>query len=171
MYEFSFIGKKGDYISKWGLTDIYPEAEEELRAALASEEDFDTGWTGCQKEIRYCRIRREEGVIIVDVSVHSDDLWESDDLIYDALWTAARREDELPDDIIDSIREAAVYGCDDHFDSTDELPTDTDYESLVALLDEAENDLCTLEDRSYNILVEIVKAHLDYMDEMKAGDE
>ena len=97
----------GEYAAKWGLTDLYPESEDKLRQALLSGEDFDTGWWGCKKEIRYCRITQEIGMITVEVSAHMDDLWESDDLIYDALWETTKQEDELPEEIIDSIRDDA----------------------------------------------------------------
>ena len=48
----------GEYSSKYGLTDLYPESETKLREAFASGEDFTTGWTGYRKEIRYVNYTR-----------------------------------------------------------------------------------------------------------------
>lgn len=71
----------GEYSSKLGLTDLYPESETKLREAFASAEDFTTGWTGCRKETQHVNYTREEASITIEVSAHMDDLWESDDLI------------------------------------------------------------------------------------------
>ena len=107
----------GEYASKYALTDWYEGSEEILREAMASGDDFDTGWFGCRKEIRYARIVRENGLYTVEVSSHCDDLWDGDDLIYDALWEVSKSEEELPDDIIESIRDtAADCGIDDSAD-------------------------------------------------------
>ena len=90
----------GEYASHYSLTDLYPQSEAKLREALASGEDFDTDWFGCKKEIRYARYIREGNSITVKVSAQMDDLWESDDLVYDALWEACQTEEELPEDFI-----------------------------------------------------------------------
>lgn len=156
----------GAYAAKWGLTDMYPESEDKLRQALLSGEDFDTGWWGCKKEIRYCRISREEGTITVEVSTHMDDLWESEDLIYDALWETTRQEDELPEEIIDSIRDAAIFdGIDDHSDVEDTLPADASYEDVLSLIDRMENQAEECAESMYKTLCEIVKAHVEYMNQ------
>lgn len=56
-----------------GLTDRYPEVEDALENALASFDDFTTGWYSSKKAIASCRITRIGELITVEVSV-SDDL-------------------------------------------------------------------------------------------------
>lgn len=155
--------RTGEYASKWGLTDFYPEAEEKLQEVLASGEDFDTGWFGCKKEIRYARIVREEGEIEISVAAHMDDLWEEDDLIYDALWEVSKIEDELPEEIIDSIREAAIYDIDDHTELSITLPATSTFDEIVEAMGKLEDEAEENNHRMYLELCEIVKAHVDYM--------
>ena len=154
----------GMYASKWGLTDFYEESEQKLKDALASGEDFDTGWFGCKKEIRYARICRENGAVNIEVSCHMDDLYESDDLIYDALWEECGTEDELPEEIIDSIRDAA-YDSDlnDESGVEETLPQDASYEDICECLSRLENEAERENTEMYNILRDIVKAHVEYM--------
>ena len=154
----------GMYASKWGLTDFYEESEKKLKDALASGEDFDTGWWGCKKEIRYARICRENGAVTVEVSCHMDDLYESDDLIYDALWEECRTEEELPDAIIDSIRDAAIWdGIEDSTEMSDTLPHDASFDDIVAKIDRIEEWAEAKNKEMYGKLRAIVKAHVEYM--------
>ena len=156
----------GMYASKWGVSDFYAEAEETLSKALASKEDFDTGWFGCKKEIHSARITRENGETKVQVECEMDDLWEEGDLIYDALWEVAQTEEQLPDDVIDSIIDAA---CDEQLDdktvTSIVLPADTPFFKIVATLDALEEEADTNNKAMYKRLCEIVKAHLEYMKE------
>ena len=147
----------GEYSSKYGLTDLYPESEAKLREALASGEDFTTDWTGCRKEIRYVKYTREGEHITIEVSAHMDDLWEADDLIYDALWTACRVEEELPDDLIDSIREGLCGEIDDHTDITVVLPSSASFEEILEATGKAEDEAEQNNTEMYNRLCEIVK--------------
>lgn len=149
------------------MTDFYPEAEQKLKDALASCEDFDTGWWGCKKEINYARVRREDGAIIVEVSAHMDDLYDycsSPDLIYDALWEECHTEEELPDDIIDSIIFAAINdGIDDHTDICDALDSDATFDDVCFMLARFEA-YAMAENRSmYLRLRDIVAAHYEYL--------
>ena len=148
----------GEYSSKYGLTDLYPESETKLREALASGEDFTTGWTGCRKEIRFVKYTREEGSITIEVSAQMDDLWDSDDLIYDALWAACEVEEELPDDVINSIREALGFEIDDHTDVTVVLPATATFEELMEATGRAENEAEQNNSNMFERLCEIVKA-------------
>lgn len=157
--------RTGEYASKWGLTDFYPEAEEDLRAALESGEDFETDWFGCKKEIRYARITGDEDGITIEVSAHMDDLWDAEDLIYDALWEATKIEKQLPDEIIDSIRDAAVYDVDDHTDLDVALPRSASFEEIVRAMEHLEYEAEANNHEMYLELCEIVKGHVDYMKE------
>lgn len=153
----------GEYASKWGLTDFYPEAEADLRKALESGEDFETDWFGCKKEIRYAKITSEQEKITIEVSAHMDDLWEEDDLIYDALWEVSKIEDELPEEIIDSIRDAAIYDIDDHTNLDVTLPRSATWDEIIKAIENLEYEAEANNHRMYLELCEIVKAHVEYM--------
>lgn len=162
----------GIYASKWGLTDFYDVNDDVLRKAIESGEDFDTGEFGCQKEIRYARVHRERGEFEVEVTAHMDDLWDEGDLIYDALWTVAKSSDELPEDIIDSIRDAAIdSGVDDHTYCNRYLPLDATYETVVETISELEDEAEQTNEELYRILCEIVKDHVEFMKEREAKGE
>lgn len=155
--------RTGEYASKWGLTDFYPEAEAELKKALESGEDFETDWFGGKKEIRYARTTGDEDGITIEVSAHMDDLWESEDLIYDALWEVSKIEDELPEEIIDSIRDAAIYDINDHTDLDVTLPRSASFEEIVEAMGKLEDEAEENNTEMYKTLCEIVKEHVDYM--------
>ena len=155
--------KSGEYASKCGLTDFYPEAEEILRGLLDSGEDFETDWFGCKKEIRYAKITRSKNETVIQVTAHMDDLYESDDLIYDALWEVTKTEDELPEEIIDSIREAAYYDVDDHTEMFISLPRSAPFDEIVRAMEYLEYKVEANNHRMYLELCEIVKAHVQYM--------
>ena len=160
----------GCYASKWGLSDFYEEAEKSLRDVLASGEDFDTGWFGCKKEIDYAQIVRDGGKIMISVACHMDDLWEQDDLIYDALWEVSKIEKEFPKEIIDSIREAACdEQLDDHTTVSESMPADSSFEDIVSMLDKLEGIADCGNKEMYKSLCEIVCSHLEYMKENEIG--
>lgn len=156
----------GMYASKWGLTDFYEESEQKLKDALNSGEDFDTGWFGCKKEIRYARIVREDGEITVEVSCNMDDLYDYDsapDLIYDALWEERHTEEELPDEIIDSIIDEAIdVQIDDHTKVDETLPADASFDDIVAVIGKLEDEAESNNTDMYQRLRVIVAEHYDY---------
>ena len=159
----------GMYATHWGLTDFYPKSAAALKLLLASGEDFTTGWFGCKKEIRYARIQRDskmgdDSAIIVDVSSHMDDLWESDDLIYDALWEVSKLEKELPEDIVESIRDAAIdCGIDDRAEETEFLPISASYEDILAAIGKLESVTERRNNENFARLCDIVRDHVEYM--------
>lgn len=160
----------GEYASKWGLTDFYEDSEQKLREALASGEDFDTGWFGCKKEIRYAKIERENGKVIVSVSCHMDDLYESDDLIYDALWSACKIEKELPEEILDSIRDAAIWdGLDDYTSESTELSESASFEEICGSIGRLEESAEQHNSKMFDDLCFVVKSHVQYMEENGIG--
>lgn len=156
----------GEYASKYGIADFYPDSEEKLRAALKSGEEFDTGWFGCEKEIRYAKIVKHKDSITVFVSAHMDDLYEADDLIYDALWHINQSEEELPDEIIDSIRDAAT-DCSLSNESTcvGTLPPDAEFEEICKKLKKLESEAEEENNSMFDTLCGIVKDHLNHMKE------
>lgn len=152
----------GEYASKWGLSDFYEESKAKFMDALNSGEDFDTGWWGCKKEIRYARIVREDGHIMVEVSCNMDDLWDEDDLIYDALWEERKVDEELPDEIIESILEMAYGDIDDHTEVAETLPADASFDDIVAVIGKLEDEAEANNTDMYTRLRGIVAAEYDY---------
>lgn len=166
MKEIDIAEKTGCYASKWSISDFYEEAEKSLRSALESGEDFDTGWFGCKKEINYAKIVREDGKITVSVCCHMDDFWESEDLIYDALWEVTKAENELPEEIIDSIRDAAIDDrVDDSSTWTEVLPSSASFDDVVKALDKCEANADAGNTGMYKRLCDIVWDHVEYMKE------
>jgi len=162
----------GEYAAKWCLSDFYEESEQKLRAVLASGEDFDTGWWGCKKEIDYARICREGGALTVEVSCHMDDLYESEDLIYDALWEECRIKDELPDDIIASITDACIdAGLNDESSAEDALPQWATFEDICVCLERLTGEAVLENKAMYAELRAIVREHVAYMNGEKNGTE
>lgn len=152
------------YAAKYGVSDFNDYAELKLRAAIASGEDFDTGWFGARKEINYARIVRENGAYTITVSAHMDDLFDNPDLIYDALWEVASSEEELPEDIIESIIDEAIdCGIDDKSECDDTLPADASFEDIAKCLDELESMAMSANHDMYKRLCDIVKEHWAWM--------
>ena len=153
----------GAYAAHWGLTDFYDDSRKKLQNALASGEDFTTDW-GCKKEIHYCSLTRTGGTISIRATAHMDDLYESDDLIYDALWTACHVEDELPEDIIESIRDAAIDSfMDDYSEASAEIPASSSFEEICEVIDRLIGDAEKMNNEIFTGLCEIVKAHVEFM--------
>lgn len=160
----------GLFGSHYSLTDLYPQSEAKLREALASGEDFDTDWVGCKKEIRYARYIREGDSITVQVSAQMDDLWESDDLVYDALWEACQTEEELPDDFIDSIRSGAAGDIDDCSEISVVLPATATYEEIMAATEKAEEMAEQRNSEMFKRLCEYVKTYWTQQNEGKQSE-
>ena len=141
--------------SKWGLTDLYPEAERNLRELLTSNEDFETDWSS-RKECWSAYIRRVNGICSVTVCVNIDDLWESTDLIDNALYDLNLENTELSEDDIEYIRDAA-FECDvdDHADAKSEL-RNPDYEDLMEEIERLTDKATAAADRNYEVIKSIV---------------
>lgn len=147
----------GEYAAKWGISDFYEDSEELLREALESGEDFTTEW-GCKKEIRYATLTKEGETISLRVVCNMDDLYESDDLIYDALWSRLRVEERLPDELIDSIREAAAdEWMNDSAEATAELPASSTFEEICAKLYELTDEAEKENDETFKELCDMVE--------------
>lgn len=153
----------GAYAASWGLTDFYKDSEAKLREAFNSNEDFETSW-GCKKEIRYATIKRDEDCVFCSVTAEMDDLWQSEDLIYDALWSKCKSEEELSDEIIDSIRDAAIdEGIEEHSTETCVCPRDASFEDVCAAISSLEVEAEKHNDEMFNTLCDIVEAHYNYI--------
>ena len=125
-----------EYGSSWGLTDLYPECKENLQALLASSENFRATWDS-KHELLSATIMRIDGVLMVDVYAWMDDLWDSGELIYDAVYEAGGSEDMvLSDETIEEIRSCLSDECDDHAGESWEEKCDMPYEELMTIIDD-----------------------------------
>lgn len=155
----------GEYVAKWGLTDLYEDAESILRGVIDSKAPFETGWIGCRKEIRYMNIQRDEDGIHIFVSAHMDDLTDSNDLIYDALWEVMHEEIDLDDDIIDEIRECAdFWGVTDQTVTESHLDSDASFDEVLLEIADLESEAETDNERMFKLLCRIVKEVLEEKD-------
>lgn len=147
----------GEYAAKWGLTDFYEESEENLMELIASGKDFETEY-GCKKEIRYASIRREDGEVIVTVWAHMDDLFDGDDLIYDALWARLHVEEELPGEMIDDIRDFAIDdGIDDKTELCIVLEGAATFEDICEAISTLEDEVEEANTNMFNRLCDLVE--------------
>ena len=151
------------YAACWGLTDFYPESKKKLEEALASGSDFETEWFGCKKEIRSARYRRSEGKFYIEVSEQMDDLFEQNDLIYDALCEIGHEGCELSEDTINKIRDAAIdSGLGDHTDLTRIIPAEeATYETIIKITEELEQEANDANDAMFRELCDIVSSYVN----------
>ena len=142
--------------SSWGLTDLYPECKENLQNLLASSGNFRATWDS-KHDLLSATIMRIDGVLMVDVHAWMDDLWDSNELIYDALYQAGGSEDMvLSDETIEEIRGCLSDECDDHAGESF-FGTCNSYEELMTII----NDLATYAearlDMYFSELVSVVR--------------
>ena len=122
----------------WGVGDFYNGNEEELRNAIESGEEFDTGWHGFKKEIQSMKISRGEDCIEVCVFEEMDDVFEQYDLFCDFL-----EDDEfdlLTDEKVDEIRDYLCMG--DFVQEIEDsciLPKDATFEDVMGKAEECAN--------------------------------
>ena len=130
----------GDYAARWGLADLYPESRKMLAEALSDSLEFSTEWFGCKKEINYAKVERRNGAVYVSVCCCMDDLFDSDDLIYDAMYTEFRSTEQLPDDVIEGIRDWAVWsGVDDHTEAVRQVSVDASIDEVISCIGDLES--------------------------------
>lgn len=150
------IADGGCYASSWGLTDLYDSCGKNLKSLLDSGKDFRAAWSS-KKELQSVTLLRSGETMNISVNVWMDDLWESDDLIYDAYYDVTGSEDEIPEETIDAIKDFAFeVGCDDSTYATWEgkCPDyDTIMKHIEGLADEADRQLT----KHYECLKAIVK--------------
>lgn len=150
----------GYYASKWGVTDFYPKCEKNLRWLVEQKEDFMTEWCDCKKEIVSAKFSRVDGAFHISVSTGMDDLWESTDLIADALSEVApSREDLLEnDEFIDLVRDMAQdCSIDDNCGASESLEPFPTYEQVVKVADNLEEMATKRVHEMYEALKEIVR--------------
>lgn len=152
----------GFYASHWGLTDLYPENEKTLKEWLASGKDFTTTWWGSKKEIMSAKYEAEGDTLTVSVCQSIDDMWESDDLIYDAI-CGLNLNWEPSKEAIEAIRDEAIeWGIEDSATASVTIPRNSSYEEVMFAVIEAEDETGRILHEGYKDLKTIVQGYYDY---------
>lgn len=144
-YDFSQFYDFGHYGIFEEEDALYPEVRELLKKALASDEDFDTGWGSFKKEIESIRIQAIGDTIIVSVSESMDEI---PDLIYDC-----DNVDDLTDDEIDELVDCWYLG---------DYSTDTDRDAYIDR-DSSLEDILRVATKLINECHEFLEAGFKYM--------
>lgn len=156
----------GLYGCKWGVSDLYEEAEKNLRELLTYSGEFRTEWCSCQKELYSFRLWFTDSKIKVEVSQWMDDLYEQADLIDDAIWalksSGYKFGAELNEDDFENIRDM----CFDAEIETEVMESkfikrDSTYEEIMSALDE----LADLTGKELDEYFEQVKSAVSYYSE------
>ena len=143
--------------SHWGLTDLYPEPEQNLRYLLSTGEDFMTEWCSSKKECMSTRYARIDGKVQVIVDQSIDDLWDQTDLIYDAAGEIGI-DWELTEESIDTIRDAACeIGIEDSYAESYTFDHEPTWEEIMSCVDHLADQTSAVLDNGYEALKEIVR--------------
>lgn len=162
------IAEGGDYASKWGATDFYPNCEQNLRELFASAEDFATTECLCKKELVSVRFARHDHHVYITVTSWIDDLWDQSDLICDALWET-KLDNKISEDKFDVFAEEVRDMCfdagiDDSVTEYIELAYDATYEQAIERAEFLETSNSVLLDSHFARLCDIVKEVASYID-------
>lgn len=147
------------YASKWTLTDFYLPCEAKLREALTSGYDFDTTWE-CRKEDRSCWLLRTNDAVRVHIESRMDDLYDCDDLIYDALFARLHLEEELPEETIEAIKDHC-YDLDllDSSMASAILPREATFEEIINAISSCETEAEEINSITFKTVCDIVEQH------------
>ena len=160
--------------TKWNVTNFHNEHKAAIRSALASGQDFTTGWYSCSKESRSACVTVVAGNAKCEVRAFMD---EGDGLVDTAIWESQGKNDNAPsgDDAIQRLdptltdsnrqrvnqiiqRMCEVEGdSNEHYEEDECTPT---WEHIVACLDRLENRCIEALDEDYQRVVDFAKNHL-----------
>ena len=144
---------KGYYASHWGLTDLYPEVEQELQKLIESKKPFVTSSLDSKKEIGGWSMSRaeEDGNISISVWAAMD---EGYDLIYDATEEELTSEEET--EALDYFYEECSSELESHILIEASSTLDDILLEVSSVYDELTNELHSY----FEIMVDIVNAIL-----------
>jgi hypothetical protein len=174
----AFAGTSFDEAAKWGVADLYPELEEELRRALDGGRPFTTGWYSARKEPQSGRVTREAtwGPVNVEAGVCMDD---GKDLIDAIVWEAAGKNEfagsgrealmklgvpeaqvvlqmhSLLDELADVI--SSGENCEERQET---LPPDASFQDVAGALDALATEADQTQTAAYEEAVEYIKVRL-----------
>ena len=145
--------------TKYGLTDLYPEAEQKLRELLDSGKPFKTEWTSATKRAVGFQIS-SDGATKVIVTAMDNEADEGIELVYDAIWDLGIDDnfftEEEMEEMYDPVTEDCLYSF-EYADCMYILPYPATYEQIMDTLEKMgrENRACLIE--SYEFLKGTVK--------------
>lgn len=147
---------------KWGVSDLYEEAEKNLRELLTYSGEFRTEWCSCKKEEYAFRLWFHDDYIHVAVSNCMDDLYDGYDLIDDALWDLGKQDVELSDDDVDRIRELCMFSDVDTEVTDDEnIKRDSTYEEIMETLERLADETDKWLEDYYETVKNIISYYLE----------
>ena len=167
------ISDGGVYCSHWGLVDLYPQCEKNLRELLDLGKDFRTEWCGSKKELLSARYSRIGSSFWVEVEAWMDDLWDGDALIYDAIYDVLHNEEKYPlplsaqeklhtienegdDEFMDEVRSMCDY-VDDNITVSHSFPAvDAHYDTIMDIVSKLEDEADDILKENYETLCGIV---------------
>ena len=153
-------------VCKWGVSDLYEDAEKNLRELLTYSGEFRTEWCDCKKELFSFRLWFTDSKIKVEVSQWMDDLYEQVDLIDDAIWalksSGYKFGAELNEDDFENIRDMCFdAGIETEVMESTYIKRDSTYEEIMSALDE----LADLTGKELDEYFEQVKSVVSYYSE------
>ena len=145
----------GCYVSKYGVGDLYKEAENNLKILLTYDGEFRTEWCDCKHDLLNFRLLFNDERITVQVHAWMDDLYEEGSLIYDALEEFEfAKYLELEDWELDYIKDiCSELGYYDETTETTIIKRDSTYEEIIETL----NSLADTCSEKLEIIYENVK--------------
>lgn len=150
------IMEEGCYGSHCGITDLYSNCEKNLKTLLDSGEEFRAEW-GSKKELLSACVMRANDKLIISVRNWIDDLWESDDLIYDAYYDACGKEDDIPEEWLEEIRNCAFeVGCNDFSEASWSGDSTKSYEEIMDIISNLADKASTQCEEYYKMLNGVV---------------
>lgn len=153
-------------VCKWGVSDLYEDAEKNLRELLTYSGEFRTEWCDCKKELFSFRLWFTDSEIKVEVSQWMDDLYEQVDLIDDAIWalkiSGYKFGAELNEDDFEKIRDMCFdAGIETEVMESKFIKRDSTYEEIMSTL----NELADLTGKELDEYFEQVKSVVSYYSE------
>ena len=145
--------------TKYGLTDLYPEAEQKLRELLDSGKPFRTRWASCAKESVGFQIS-SNGVTEVIVDADDDEIDEGIELVDDAIWSLGIDDGFFSIKEMEEIYEIVTEDPQYTFSTAncmDTLPYPATYEQIMDTLEKLGQQNRETLDEAYEFLKEIVK--------------
>lgn len=145
---------------KWGVSDLYEEAEKNLRELLTYSGEFRTKWCSCKKELYAFRLWFTDEYINVQVNQWMDDLYECEGaLIYDALEALDKHGVELSEEELDYIRDLC-YESDvtDNLTECKIIDRNSTYEQIMETLE----TLAEITDKELEDYFDVVKNIVSY---------
>lgn len=148
---------------KWGVSDLYEEAEKNLRELLTYSGEFRTEWCSCKKELYSFRLWFDDDHIEVTVNQWMDELYEQYELIDDAMWDLGKQDIELSDEEIEYIRDLC-FDADvkDEVSNSEYIKRDSTYEEIMETLEHLADETNKWLSDYYETVKNIISYYLEH---------